>query len=102
VNANSCIHTIKRSPLPILNDAVGYILEAFESCWFGLSFPNLQWCQFSMTQCEFLSYELLFSSFHGGDGSTRCVEGSALAESQWVQICLSGGLISRYMQKTME
>ena len=37
---NSCVHTIKRSPVPILDDAVGFILELFDSRWFGLSFAN--------------------------------------------------------------
>jgi hypothetical protein len=43
VNANSCIHTIKWLPLPILNDAVRCqfsILELFKSCLFRLLSPN--------------------------------------------------------------
>jgi hypothetical protein len=66
---NSCVHIIKRSPVPILDDVVGFILELFESCWFGLLFLN-----FAVVYDTVQIPELSFSSFCGGDGLARHME----------------------------
>jgi hypothetical protein len=76
---NSCVHTIKWLPVPILNDAVGFILELFESRWFGLSFPNF--AVVSILDDTVRIPELSFLSFRGGDGSARHVESSNLLPS---------------------